>query len=104
MIYEVSSDNDDEPIFIEDHVKFTRSVFSTRGEYEASYDSPVYFKWCRLQLYPNQELDFDKEKMYGIAIRIFDEKIDTLLTYKNFHLKSERKNGLSNFMGVVDYD
>ena len=104
MIYEVSSDNDDEPIFIEDHVKFTRSVFSPRGEYKASYDSPVYFKWCRLQLYPNQELDFDKEKEYRIIIQILDEKLNTKLEYKNFHLKSERKSGLSNFLGVIDYD
>ena len=104
IIHEVSSGGNTKIFSDEDNVKFTRSVVSFVEEYEASYDSPVYFKWCRLQLYPNQKLDFDKEKEYRIIIQILDEDFVTLLTYKNFHLKSERKNGLSNFSGVVDYD
>ena len=104
IIHEVSSGGNTKIFSDEDNVKFTRSVVSFEEEYEASYDSPVYFKWCLLQLHPNQELDFDKKKEYRIFIQILDEKLNTMLEYKNFHLKSERKSSLSNFMGVVDFD
>lgn len=68
--------------------------------YTACFDTPLYFKYCTVEIPCNEKMKFDKKKSYKACIWIAENEIYLRgLIYKNFGDKAEKKNNTSNFDG-----
>ncbi len=68
--------------------------------YTACFDTPLYFKYCTVEIPCNEKMKFDKKKSYKACIWLAENEIYLRgLIYKNFGDKAEKKNNTSNFDG-----